>query len=331
MMRVFNKGQITNFVAVGILLSLGACLGSEGNAASEGTNITAGIDPSNTTDELKEGTINRYYSDARVATAPAVTALSTQLTAQALSNPSVDGQILTGTAAGAKTWNYVTQALRPTREMSIMEDWIAGTTAGTSSWTVTPTGTAAAAILLTAALPSPDPYRPGLVRLDTGTTATGRVHVGLGTDHMVVGGGALYFESSVYLPSLSDGSNTYKARIGFGDTTAGAYNDGIWFEAIGNYWYRTTQSTSISNLTQTSTAVSVQALTWTKLAILVSADGTSAEFFINGASVGTNSTNMPGPTRQFSPMFAIVKSVGIASSFMVMDYALIRQVFSVNR
>ena len=86
-------------------------------------------------------------------------------------------------------------------------------------------------------------------------------------------------------------------------------------------WYMV--SASDSNRTETVTATAVVEDAWIKLRIEVNSAGTSAEFFIDGASVGSLSTNLPtnaGDFHSFSS-FTIIKSNGTSDRIMYIDYA----------
>lgn len=94
-----------------------------------------------------------------------------------------------------------------------------------------------------------------------------------------------------------DGGVTYIWRIGFGETQGAAQVNGTYFEYTdsvnsGN-WQIVTSSASTRTTTNTATAMSTG---WHKYTITINAAGTSAEFFIDGSSVGTITTNIPTAT-----------------------------------
>ena len=68
---------------------------------------------------------------------------------------------------------------------------------------------------------------------------------------------------------------------------------------------------------------------WVKLKIVVNAGGTSAEFFVNGTSVGTQSTNLP--TGDISPALGIVKTAGTTERVLYADAFRLQQVLTAAR
>lgn len=162
----------------------------------------------------------------------------------------------------------------------------------------------------------------GVVEIDTGTTATGIASLFL--DYSAVNGEAFQFgggqqtlEWLVNIPTLSTAGEEYDIFVGFIDQTSGAAQiDGAYFKYNRNVsvnWITGTSSNSTATETATSTAV---ATGWSKLKIVVNSGGTSVEYFVNGVSIGTNTTNIPTVGRHTSIGISIQKSAsaGVASA-----------------
>lgn len=168
--------------------------------------------------------------------------------------------------------------------------------------------------------------RYGRMILNTGTTATGSAGVIGG------GGSTAVYQDAILLGSdlmellwvvktgsaLSDGTETYQVSAGFTDG-AGAATLGIdavafrytHSENAGN-WVAYTRSNSVESVINT--AVAVATSTIYELLAKVNAAGTSVEFFINGTSVGTISTNIPTTANRQTAVGAnLVKSLGTTS------------------
>jgi hypothetical protein len=209
------------------------------------------------------------------------------------------------------------------------EDFIIGTNARLWYGTSSGTGSSALPTLGTA-------LRPGIHRLSTGTTNTGYAGVansGYLTDFLF-GAGIYTLEADIYITTLSDGTETYTLRFGFGDALSIAPVDGAYFRYTDTgttpNWYRNTVSNT--TLTSTDTGVAVVAGAWIRLKAVVNAAGTSVEYFINGISVGTNTTNIPtGTGRETGAIYSIVKSAGTTARTTDIDWAWIHVELSTSR
>jgi len=146
----------------------------------------------------------------------------------------------------------------------------------------------------------------------------------------VIGGGEITVQMRVRVSALSDGTNTYAVRVGFGDiATPAAINDGICFEytsTVSANWYRTVYNAGTPNATDTTVAAST---TFQTLKIVINAAGTSAEFFINGVSVGTDASTFP--TGSMGWFMYILKSAGTTSRDFTCDYVTIYQKLTSTR
>lgn len=172
---------------------------------------------------------------------------------------------------------------------------------------------------------------PGLRRIHTGagTTTLSAIYLGSGVALILVGGGILTVEGCFELPALSDGTDEYDAVFGIVDAidTTG-FSNGVYFRYDRNtstQWLRCTQG---AGTTETASGV-VVATGFHRYTFVVNAAASSAEFFIDGVSVGTNSTNLP--SGGMFPIFAIEKSAGTTQRNMNIDYFYLTQALTTPR
>ena len=165
-----------------------------------------------------------------------------------------------------------------------------------------------------------DANHPGQWMGRTGTTTTGHSRLQLYENSMRVAGGKVRFETCVNLEALSDAGETFTIRVGFTDnTTGGDGTDAVFFRYthgthLGN-WDLVTRASNSETSTDSSVAVTID---WTNLAFEINATGTLVTYYVNGASVGTNATNIP--TATLGVAFSITKSAGTSSREMHSDY-----------
>jgi hypothetical protein len=171
--------------------------------------------------------------------------------------------------------------------------------------------------------------RPGILKFTTGTTNAGTACLKWGADsyqHILFGAGTYTIETDIYIETLSDGTENYTLRFGFGDSVTADFVDGAYFEYtdVGGgtptpNWYKCTASNSTR--TKTNTTVAAVAGAWTRLKVVVNAAGTSVEYFINGISVGVVTTNIPtGVGRETMAVFSLIKSAGITARLQYVDW-----------
>ena len=174
--------------------------------------------------------------------------------------------------------------------------------------------------------------RYGIASIATGTTTTGRAQIQTPlVDQILFGYGRLSMSAMILTPSsLSDGTNRYGLKVGFGNQTTiiteavGAvfrYRDNI----NGGNWQIYLVDAS-STLTQVDTGIAVAASTWYRLEIIINADASSTEFWINGNRVGTVVANLQSGTSITAGVLAmIIKALGTTSRTFYMDYLEFRQ------
>lgn len=160
-----------------------------------------------------------------------------------------------------------------------------------------------------------DSGNPGFFSVQTGTSSTSTPSLTLfefnAWGGIIFGAGRARGNFVSRLRNLSDGSETYVARIGFADQQSAAPNNGLWFEYThsvnsGNWTIKSANggSTTTAN---TSTAADTD---WNLFSIEVNADATSVSFSINGTEVANSPVTTNIPTNACGPFFSMTKSVG---------------------
>jgi hypothetical protein len=177
---------------------------------------------------------------------------------------------------------------------------------------------------------------PGIYSINTQTNTAGgsTLHSGLGT--VQLGGGRVITEFLVQVSALSDGTNTYIARIGLGNTTNAAHTNGCWFEYThsvnaGKWTLNTADNSSVTTANSNN---SVAASTWTRLTIDVNAAASSVAFYVNGTQCANSpiTTNIPTAAgRTCGPNIQIVKSAGTSGRSMLIDYCSFYQKLTASR
>jgi hypothetical protein len=286
-------------------------LGSANGLSLSGQQLSMAIASGSTTGALSSGDFNTFNSKEG-----------------SLSNPtgSSNSKVLTSTASGTRSWGYQSEVFNPGREIRMTEEWIQNATTGNLNWMAAVSGTGAAAAINTTMVTA---YRPGVVQISTGTTATGRGILHLGTTALAAGGAKIVVETALSLSNVSNGTESYSLRVGLGDNiAAGDHTDGVYFEhnSTAANWQIKTANNSSRTTTDSGVAVSTN---WTKLRFEIAEDGTSVEFFINGTSVGSITTDIPtAATRLSAPNIRIEKSLGTTARLVHLDYFNLTMTFS---
>ena len=167
----------------------------------------------------------------------------------------------------------------------------------------------------------------GLAKCASGTTTTGRAFLCTPTqDCIQLGNGAVVLEMAVKTPSsLSDATNRYNVIAGLHDNFASAVNavDGVYFIYRDNLNSGKWQCVTYQNASTTAvdSGITVAASTWYCLRIEINAAGTEAKFYIDGALVVTETTNIPTTaTYQTGVAVGIRKGAGTTDRFALVDY-----------
>lgn len=172
---------------------------------------------------------------------------------------------------------------------------------------------------------------PGIAQLTTGANAAGAIYMSLGvmgsTGTFVLGNGALDLYFVIQIPVLSTGLQRFSIGVGLGDSTNNTpplNSNGVYFQYTDNVnsgdWSCIAAKASALTTISTSTVV---ATTYTTLHISINAAGTSATYYINGVSQGTNSSNLP--TTTVCPYVSIGSSVGTTPKLFNIDYFYLYQ------
>jgi hypothetical protein len=183
--------------------------------------------------------------------------------------------------------------------------------------------------------------RPGIHSVETGTTATGRAAYRTNTAAYGLGGGIAQFMTDIAIPTLSDATNTFTVRSGLINSGSGDGTDGVFFRYTngtnsGN-WQAVCRANSTETVINSSVAVAVGAFasgTPYKLEFVANADASSIEFFINGSSIGSITTNIPtaanGKFMGWVPV-SIVKTVGTTNRTVLIDRTSLKIDFTTLR
>ncbi len=192
-------------------------------------------------------------------------------------------------------------------------------------------GSVTGTVLLGGTIPE---NHPGVWQVNTGPgSAAGRAfvlsgiispfHFGISTGPTRIG----WWVNSGLL--LSTAVQRYVSRAGAGSITLpNTINFGVFFEyqddENGGRWQAVTQD-GIGQTT-VDTGVTVGVFTWYKLEYEVNAAGTSVEFFIDGVSVATITTNIPaGITYDLFLSNHLMKLVGLGNRSWFVDAVYLRQ------
>ena len=172
----------------------------------------------------------------------------------------------------------------------------------------------------------------GWVDFNLGTVATNRVACSVAQNTIRLGLGRAYFACRISQRVLSDATTTYTERFGFLDNVTAESSDGAFFRYTHSINGGRFEAVCRSNGVETAvdTGITVAGVTTYKLEVVVNAAGTSAEFFVNGASVATITTNIPTAAgRETGCGIMLLRSVGTAASTPVsVDYVLLEQVLT---
>jgi hypothetical protein len=143
----------------------------------------------------------------------------------------------------------------------------------------------------------------------------------------------MVWESRIKLVALSDGTNTYKIRMGLGNTTGAGDNvNGVYFEydsTVSANW-RLKSATNSTRTTVTST-LPVVAGKWRVLKIEINYDGNIARFYCDGVLLDTITANIPTATYPFSLNSKIEKTVGTSASLALIDYVFFKKCITIDR
>lgn len=186
--------------------------------------------------------------------------------------------------------------------------------------------------------------RPGIINFSTSTTSNAQS--GIYTDDInnngyLLGGGKILVEIDVQVPTLSDGTNTFRWWGGFSNNAAWISGAGIsslcfFYDSQNAFGYGASNNwqlmASNNNIrTVTVTAIPVTAGQWYRLRMVINANATLCDFTIDGTLVKSENTNIPATTIQLALGCNLIKSVGVAERNIWIDYYRIKQKFTTQR
>lgn len=197
-------------------------------------------------------------------------------------------------------------------EWMFQDDFVSNTiTTGTgadlgnigNNWTFVSIGTGGTLAKTNVGTDASNRDRFGVLQMNSPATVTTGVHLRQDNTSMAGVPSNMIVEFAVGpVNAAAATAQQQTARIGLHDSTnSAAPTDGIYFmytatTTAGN-WQRCTQATCVdTGVARTTTANQYQ-----RFRIQTNSAGTSVEFFINEASVGTASTNLPGATASYGP------------------------------
>lgn len=168
----------------------------------------------------------------------------------------------------------------------------------------------------------------GLVTMGTGTTTTGRSHLGMNLRSLVWGQGPMLSVARLAVQAATDGTQTYVVRSGFvDDPNNGSVVNGAGWEYRWNgsaaEW--STIAVAASTVTRATTSMPTPDLTYIWLIVFVNAAGTRVDFFWSKDSVTftkapSMSTGLPSAGASVGFQVAsIVKSAGTTTRLVSID------------
>jgi len=163
---------------------------------------------------------------------------------------------------------------------------------------------------------------PGVFGMFTVTSTTSAAGIITGQP-VLLGNGAYTFETRVQVDDLSDATNAYTIRTGFLDSITGEPTDGCYFRYsdADASWFTVCRSNGVETASAVDSATDVAADTWDVLRVEVNAAATSVVFKIDGATVRTETANIPtGASRQTYFGSSMIRSAGTVSRALWSDY-----------
>lgn len=164
----------------------------------------------------------------------------------------------------------------------------------------------------------------GLVAQACGTQSSGRTSLSTATNAIRLGGGVVRYVTRVRLSALSDGTDRFTVRIGFDDkgTGSGAATNAVGFRAVDNENSGNWRAVCRANSAETTIDSAIAPVTsgWVTLAFEVNEDASSVQFWIDGTSLGSITTNIPNIAgREVGINTRIEKSIGTNSRTLYTD------------
>jgi hypothetical protein len=208
------------------------------------------------------------------------------------------------------------------------EDEFAGTSsAGKLNWTATAAGTAASAQTGTYGVNGTE-RAFGVLQLDTGSTATGRVALNRLAAQVQLGYATVQQDWRLALEALSTGTERFLVTFGFisntgaGTTLPDDHTHGVFFryrdDLNGGQWQCVCRQANIQTVVDTTVAANTQ---YNRFRIVINEAGTEALFYIGGNLVGTITTNIPTTGGNLVTIGCkIEKTIGTTQRNLSIDY-----------
>jgi hypothetical protein len=167
-------------------------------------------------------------------------------------------------------------------------------------------------------------FGPGIIRFNSGTNSNGASQLRTNAFKWLPGEGILRFTSFVKITTLSDATNEFLVIAGLGTAASNAtatFDDGMYFEydrAVhgDNNWRAVTENSTTRTVVDTGVVVVAGGLTL--LEFELNAAASSVEFFIDGSSVATTTTNIPSSA--LALILRLNKTAGTTARFFDIDY-----------
>lgn len=171
--------------------------------------------------------------------------------------------------------------------------------------------------------------RVGIARSSTTSNAAGAAGFRMSVGDLVLGLGRLPFRTEVRLTQLSNGTDSFWYKAGFGEMYTNALPvDGAYFRYTHGTNSGKFQCVAVSNSVEVTadSGITVVAGTWYVLEHEVNAAGTQARFWINGTLVATISSGLPPATlaRATDAGVRIFKTLGTGVCTVDHDYLAMR-------
>lgn len=154
---------------------------------------------------------------------------------------------------------------------------------------------------------------------------------------IVPGDGKIYLFGSINIPVLSDGVNNLCYRglgMDFGGGAAADQSNGVYFEndlsTYGDNRWRLKTADNAARTVQ-DLGVAPVANTWTRLGIVVAANGLTAQALVNDVKVGAPMGGLPTAGRGFGLAEGIFKTLGAGALTVLSDYVYCSAVCNAGR
>lgn len=172
-----------------------------------------------------------------------------------------------------------------------------------------------------------DATHPGVVRLSTQITATGRAAVNTNLNAFLLGSGTYEVEMSFRLSTaLSTGTESYSIWLGFSDSTSGvpANGAGLFYSANNANWLYACRRAGVETAVLSG---SIADTSWHTLNIKLNKAATIATFTLDSNAPIEINTNIPN-TNRIGLQAYILKSVGTTARTIDLDYISLKTDFT---